>query len=384
MKHILLLLLNQENKLILMNIITTTKHLNEFIEILENSTDFIAIDTEFKRQNTYYPQLCLIQIATPSIEAIIDPLSKNINLESFFNLMKNTKILKVFFAARQDIEAIFYLNNQAIPTPIFDCQIASMLCGYENNLAFQAIISDLLNINIDKSMQHTDWTIRPLEDRQIEYALKDATLLCKIYIILKEKLEKINRLSWLEEEFNYLTAAKTYDTNPDETWKKIRFSCRTKLDFLILQKLSSWREQQAKKYNLPRLWVLKDAILYNIINDKPEDVFSLKKLLKAKKAKVDNNINLQEIIQIIHKAKNIPYNDIDEIPQPTFKMHQKSSTLTNLQNLLKNVSEKEKIAPSLIATTNSLYKLINGKKNHPTLSGWRYKVFGKFAEDLLK
>lgn len=367
-----------------MNIITTTKQLNQFIETLKKRADFIAIDTEFKRQNTYYPQLCLIQIATPFTEAIIDPLSKDINLDSFFALMKNAKILKVFFAARQDIEAIFNLNNKAIPTPIFDCQIASMLCGYENNLAFQAIILDLLNISIDKSMQHTDWTIRPLQDSQIEYALKDATLLCEIYIILKQKLEKMNRLSWLEEEFNYLTSPSTYNTNSDEAWKKINFFCKTKLDFLILQKLTAWREQQAKKYNLPRLWVLKDAVLLDIIDKKPEDIFSLKKILNAKKTKIDNNINLQEIIQIIHKAKNVPYNDIAEIPQLKFKINQKSPTLIKLQTLLKNISDKEKIAPSLIATTKTLYKLIDNNENHSILKGWRYKIFGKFAENLIK
>lgn len=366
-----------------MNIITTTTELNSFIKILEEQTSFIAIDTEFKRQSTYYPKLCLIQIATPFIEAIIDPLSKNINLSSFFSLMRNLKILKVFFAARQDIEAIYYLNNNSIPYPIFDCQIAAMLCGFQNNLSFHAIVLDLLKIDIDKSMQRTDWTIRPLNERQIEYALKDATLLREVYFKLIDLLKQENRLNWLEQEFKELTNIKTYEIGAENIWKKCNFACKSKIDFYLLQKLTAWRELQAKTFNLPRLWVFKDDILFDIINQKPQDIFSLKQIFIKKKAKIYNYLNLQEIAHIIHDSIKQDENELIEVPKYNFRVQPKSSLLKKLQELLQKISKEQNIAPSLIATTSDLNKLINNTYKINVLD-WRFKIFIEQAVAMIK
>lgn len=355
-----------------MHIITTTQQLNEFIEDINKQAAFVAIDTEFKRKNTYFPQLCLIQLATEFSEAVIDPLAIDIDLSAFFTLMQNTKILKVFFAARQDIEAIFYLNHTPIAKPIFDCQIASMLCGYANNLSFQALVYDLLGIIIDKSMQQTDWTKRPLEPAQIEYALKDATLLCKIYKLLCQKLHQINRLDWLKEEFDHLVNVADYAE------LKVGFNYKKQSDFLLHKQLLLWREKYAQELNLPRNWIIKDALLNDIVLKKPAIDKELTKLLNEKNAKLPQKINSYEILQIL-QIKSPVSNDNYE-----YKIYQKSPKLASLQALLKNISDKENIAPSLIATTNSLNKLIDDPTNHATLKGWRYKIFGQFAIELIK
>lgn len=369
-----------------MNIITTTTELNSFIALIEQQAEYIAIDTEFKRQNTYYPQLCLIQIATPFTEVIIDPLSENINLDSFFRLMQNVNILKVFFAARQDIEAIFYLNNDAIPRPIFDCQIAAMLCGFKNNLSFQELVLNLLDINIDKSMQKTDWTIRPLKLKQMEYALQDATLLSKVYLCLIDILTRSNRLSWLNEEFYMLTHKNTYDIDPELIWKKCNYVCKTKIDFYLLKKLNYWRELQAKKHNLPRAWVFKDDILFELITKKPTKTSEVKQILENKKSKIHVNLNLEKIVKIICDAEAISDNELSDIPKYNFKTQQKSLLLKKLQNLLKHICNEQNIAPSLIANTNNLQKLIANfnNKNHEVLKNWRYQIYGRQAENIIK
>lgn len=366
-----------------MNIITETKELIKLLKQIKQHSDFVAIDTEFKRKNTYYPKLCLLQLATPQEAAVVDVLSKDLNLQPFFDLIKDESILKVFFSGRQDIEIIYQISKGLIPNPLFDCQIAAQFCGYDNNISFKNIVHDLLGIELDKTYQKTDWTKRPLSQSEFAYALADATYLSKLYLKISELNQANGRSSWVQDEFSLLSNPETYSN--DGNWKKLTYKCRTKHSFYIVKEIFFWRENQAKLQNLPRSWILKDSIISDIANKKIKDLHQLRKILLKHDAKISDPHAIQEIISIIHKVCSIDENELPEIPSEKFKSLKKSCSLHKLQKLLQATSQKTKISQNVIATTKHLQKLLKDTNDYsnPILNGWRYDIFGIYAKKLL-
>src|SRR5262245_27910206 len=256
--------------------ISTTEALAEFCRRLSQS-EFIAVDTEFMRQSTYWPQLCLIQVAAPDAEAVIDPIGGSMDLAPFFELMAKTNVMKVFHSGRQDIEICYHLAN-VVPLPVFDTQIAAMVCGFGESVSYGALVKRLLRKNLDKSSRFTDWSRRPLSDRQLQYALGDVTYLRGIYTKLKNRLETTGRASWLNEEMAELVNPATYRTDPDDAWRRLKMRARSQSELAIMIEVSAWRERAAQSQNVPRSRVIKDDTIYDVIVQAPTTPEDLAKL----------------------------------------------------------------------------------------------------------
>ncbi|MDN5249406.1 ribonuclease D [Bartonella sp. TP] len=368
-----------------MNIISSTEKLNELIAKIEQSTDFVAIDTEFLREKTYYAKLCLIQVATHSLNAIIDPLAEGINLESFFSLLQNQKIVKVFFAGRQDLEILYFESHGVIPAPIFDCQIAAMLCGYDDFISYQQLVLSLLKIKLDKSSQLTDWSTRPLSQEQLTYALHDVTYLCDIYAKLTKKLKKAGRESWVQEELKPLYKAETYDPPIEEAWLRLKTKRNSQRELAIIQRIAVWREDKARKHNLPRSWVLKDEIISEIANIQPKNEQEFLALKTVKKFGIRHKFDYKILCDIVNEVTELPMQTLPLIDAPAVHIGN-SSLVEMLQFLLKLVAHENHIATSMIATTANLKQMVlqNTCEGTAVMHGWRAKIFGHLAEELLQ
>src|SRR5690349_1344037 len=247
--------------------IETTAELAAACKELAKS-DFITIDTEFLRETTFWPELCLIQMASPTTEVIVDPLAKGIDLTPFFELMADTKVLKVFHAARQDIEIIFNRGG-LIPHPIFDTQVAAMVCGFGDSVSYDQLVQKVTGAHLDKSSRFTDWRHRPLSDKQLDYALADVTHLIEVYQHLKAELEREDRGHWLNEEMEILTSRSTYDPHPENAWKRLKMRIRKPQELAVLKAVAAWREREARERNVPRGRVVKDEAVYEIAQQQP-------------------------------------------------------------------------------------------------------------------
>lgn len=250
--------------------IVTSAELEAACQELAKS-EFITIDTEFLRETTFWPVLCLIQMASPTTEVIVDPLAPGIDLAPFFALMADTSVLKVFHASRQDIEIIYNRGN-LIPHPVFDTQIAAMVCGFGDSVSYDQLVSRIKNIQIDKTSRFTDWTHRPLTEKQLDYALADVTHLRDVYIFLRDELEREGRASWLAEEMAILESRDTYDLHPDDAWQRLKMRLRKPQELAVLKYVAAWREREARSRNVPRSRVLKDDAIYEIAQQQPRDV----------------------------------------------------------------------------------------------------------------
>ena len=259
-----------------MHIITAQHELQSVIAAFEKC-EFVTVDTEFIRETTYWPEVCLIQMAAPGITALIDPLSPDIDLAPFFALMGNEKVTKVFHAARQDIEIIFHLGG-LIPHPVFDTQVAAMVCGFGDSVSYDQLVQKITGAHLDKSSRFTDWRHRPLSEKQLEYALADVTHLIDVYNHLKAELERENRAHWLNEEMEVLTSRETYDPHPEDAWKRLKMRIRKPLELAILQAVAAWREREARERNVPRGRVIKDDAIYEIAQQQPRDATALARL----------------------------------------------------------------------------------------------------------
>ena len=263
-----------------MKLIETTEELSDFC-LYASKFDFVTIDTEFLREKTYYSKLCLVQIAVdsndPCSAVIIDVLSPKLNLEPLYKLLIDSNIIKVFHAARQDLE-IFYNLTNLLPSPIFDTQVAAMVCGFGEQVGYDSLVKNITGTSIDKSSRFTDWSRRPLLQQQLDYAIGDVTYLRQVYIYLKCQLEKNDRSAWVAEEMMVLSSKHTYEVNPFEIWKKIKVRTDSGKFLAILRELSSFREEQAQVKNIPRGHILKDDALIELCNMKPKTFDDLKKL----------------------------------------------------------------------------------------------------------
>lgn len=366
-----------------MKLITDTKTLEEAVSALKKS-DFITVDTEFMRESTFWPELCLIQIASPDTSFIIDPLSPNIDLGAFFSLMIDEKIVKVFHAARQDVEIIHKLSGK-IPTPLFDTQVAGSVCGFGESVSYEQIVHRITGAHIDKTSRFTDWSQRPLSEKQLTYALADVTHLRDVYCFLKKQLEKNGRSHWIDDEMAILISPTTYDPPEEDAWKRIKGRIRKPRELAVLQKIAVWREREAKSRNVPRGRVLKDECLIEIATQQPKDVAALGRLRSISKG-WERSASADNLLTAVREGLEVDTSSLPLIHKHTPLNDGTAAAIELLRVLLKLIADEQGIAPRIIAGGDELEKIAK-RENYeciPAMHGWRYDLFGKKAVDMLE
>ena len=340
----------------------------------------LAIDTEFIRENTYYPSLCLIQIAGSDFASAIDPLS-GVDLSIIWKLLENKNILKVFHAARQDIEIFLNLTGK-IPYPIYDTQISAMFCGLGDQIGYEGLVNKFLGLSVNKELQFTNWLQRPLSKNQIEYAISDVTHLIKIYPIITKLINDSNRTEWVEKEMQSISDQSLYKIDPLDIWKRIKLKNSKPKTLNLLKHLAAWRENECKKQNIPRNKLIRDDVLVNVSYQSPQTIIELKKIRAFPKQLSHKNCN--NIIETIQEANRIIKEDWPDVMKIHKKPNISSNSVELLRLLLKVSSEESGLAEKLIANSNDLRDLIEAKNNDlRVFKGWRYDIFGKQAISLL-
>ena len=366
-----------------MNIIKTTSELSKFCAHA-SKFDYLTVDTEFLRERTYYPKLCLIQLAFPSDQednaVLVDPLDNQLDLSPLYELFLNSNVVKVFHAARQDLE-IFFHDKNIIPNPLFDTQLAAMVCGFGEQVGYETLVRSICKVNLDKSSRFTDWSLRPLSDSQKDYALADVTHLRQIYEYLKSELKQNKREAWVQEELNILKNPETYITRPNEAWKRIKIRSNSSKFLGIVSKLAEFREKYAQQNDIPRNRVFKDDALMEIASLKPKsfDELSRSRLLlrDARKGKIASGI-----LDSVKAAQVSNFDEVSKEVKLAKNLNGNSALSEMLRVLLKAKSEELGVAAKLIAISADLDSLASGERTVPALLGWRHKVFGKDALDL--
>lgn len=359
--------------------ITTTSELEKFCQKLAKYP-FITVDTEFIREKTYYPVLCLIQLGCSDAAACVDPLAPEMDLSPLFDLFLNKKVLKVFHAARQDLEIFYHLMGK-MPTPLFDTQIAAMVCGYGDAVAYQQLVEQLTSTRLDKSMRFTDWAKRPLLDKQIGYALNDVIPLVEVYQKLTDELHQNGRMEWLKEEQDILNDSHTYQIEDATAWKRLKCPLKKPKEVHLFAALCAWREKTAKQKNRPRRHILKDEViqeLASIAPKTPEELDALRSIPRGF-AKSETARSLLNAIQAALK------DDPATFEKPTARKPLKpaqKSFLEMLKLLLTIVAQQEKVAAKVVASADDLYDFAAGDETVPFLKGWRFELFGQKAQSL--
>jgi ribonuclease D len=339
---------------------------------------FIAVDTEFMREQTFWPRLCLIQIAADGREVLIDSLAPGLDLKPFFDLMVDERALKVFHSARQDIEIVHHLAG-VIPHPIFDTQVAAMVCGFGEAVSYSMLVKRLLNRNLDKTSRFTDWSRRPLSDRQLVYAAGDVVHLRDLYPKLKAQLDASGRAMWLTEEMAVLTDPATYELHPEQAWRRLKMRLKTPKSLAVLMELAAWREREAQAQDVPRARILKDEALYDIANQAPrttDDLGSLRTLHNGFARSMRGRAVLEAVARGLERdPKTIPPIERGE-PMPP----EAQAVVDLLRVLLKATAGRHGVAPKLIATSDELEQIARSDDTDaPILRGWRKKLFGDDA-----
>lgn len=342
---------------------------------------YVAVDTEFIRDKTYFPKLCLVQIAGPGHAAVIDPLADGIDLAPVFKLLQKTSLIKVFHAARQDIE-IFYLLSGKMPAPIFDTQVAAAVCGYGESVGYETLVNNIVGQELDKSSRFTDWSARPLSEKQLHYAISDVTHLRVIYEELKAKIEEAGRTSWIAEEHTYLTDPAIYQIDPNEAWKRLKYGNMRPKNLAALRELAKWREVEARKHDVPRGRIIKDETLVELASLMPRKDTDL-----ARMRGIDKHMSKNKIDAILSCVQTALALLPAEYPQ--VKHHRKpseniTSAVAMLQLLLKVKADISGIASSMIADKEDLEAIALGKTETPALQGWRFEIFGQQAQQLMQ
>ena len=360
-----------------MTLISRTDELKEACEKLGRAP-FIAVDTEFMREQTFWPKLCLVQIAADGMEVLIDSQAPDLDLTPLFDLMVNEKVVKVFHSARQDIEIVHHLAG-VIPHPIFDTQVAAMVCGFGEAVSYSMLVKRLLNRNLDKTSRFTDWSRRPLSERQLTYALGDVIYLRDLYPKLKAQLDQSERASWLNEEMAVLTDPATYELHPEQAWKRLKMRIKTPKALAVLMELAAWREREAQTQDVPRARILKDEALYDIASQTPrsqEDLGSLRTLHNGFARSSRGRAVLEAVSRGLERdPKTIPPIERGE-PMPP----EAQAVVDLLRVLLKATAGRHGVAPKLIATSDELEEVARSDDiDVPVLRGWRKKLFGDDA-----
>jgi ribonuclease D len=357
--------------------ITTTSELAALCEVLAKS-EYVAVDTEFLREQTFWPLLCLVQLAGPEAEAVVDPLSPGLDMAPFYQLMADTSVVKVFHAARQDIEIIF-LKSEIVPTPVFDSQVAAMVCGYGDSISYVNLVKKTTSVDLDKSSRFTDWSRRPLSEKQLDYALADVTHLRDVYLRLKQTLEKTGRTPWLQEEMEVLTSPGTYDAKPENAWQRLKLRVKGRKSLAVLIELAAWRERLAQSLDVPRGRVLRDDALYDIANQLPASADSLGQLRTLSDGFARSQ-RAKEIIDVIKAGLARDPKTLPKIERNEALTAEASATLELLKVLLKAAAAEHGVAPRIIADSDDLEQLATSDEaNILALQGWRRTLFGDAA-----
>ncbi len=357
--------------------ITTTAELTAFCEQLRGQP-YVAVDTEFMRETTYWPKLCLIQAATPTAEAVIDPLSPDMDLSPFLAVMADPSIEKVFHAARQDVE--IFSNLGAIPIPLFDTQIAGMAAGFGEQIAYDALVRHMLKIDLDKSSRFTDWARRPLSEAQLTYALADVTHLARLFPMLRGRLEESGRLAWVTEEMRAMTDPALYDVEPENAWKRLRPRRHTSKYLSVFRAVAAWRERTAQTRDQPRGRILKDEAIDELATQTPTDADGFNRLRSVPKGFAGSKFG-PELIEAIREAVKNADTYAPQIAKSGPSAPPAAGAVVELLKvLLKARAEDADVASKLIATVADLEKIAaDDNADTPALQGWRRDAFGADA-----
>ena len=341
---------------------------------------FVTVDTEFMRETTFWPKVCVIQMASDDEAVAVDALAPDLDLTPFLNLMADPAVVKVFHAARQDIE-IIWNQGKLVPTPLFDTQVAAMVCGFGDQISYGELAQSICKVAVDKSSRFTDWSRRPLTEAQIVYALADVTHLRDIYKSLRDKLERSNRLAWLDDEMRSLTTPATYEQDPASAWERHRHRARKPRDLAVLMEIAAWREREAQTRDVPRSRVLKDDAMVEVALAAPRTAEALGNL-RAFPRGLERSRGGAELLAAVERGlardpMTLPKIDRDR------RAGGNGATVELLKVLLRQVSERHGVAPKMIATVDDL-EAISGDDNAPVaaLSGWRRDLFGAKALEL--
>ena len=363
-----------------MKTITTTADLAEYCREAARH-DYVTVDTEFLRERTYYSKLCLVQLAMPgqddSNAVLVDPLAEDLSLEPLYELFRDTSVVKVFHAARQDLE-IFFVDAQVFPEPLFDTQVAAMVCGFGEQVGYETLVRKIAHQSLDKTSRFTDWSRRPLSDAQKKYALADVTHLRQIYEFLAARLEETGRGHWVSEELETLTNPETYVTAPEDAWKRVKTRTNSAKFLAIVRELAAFRESHAQSRNIPRNRVYKDDALVELASLKPtnsEELSRARLLLRdARKGEI-----AEGILRAIKAGVACKPGDMPKLDRSREKLQVNPALVDLLRVLLKAKTESSGVAAKLIAPASDLDGIAGGLRDVPALHGWRKEVFGNDA-----
>jgi len=364
-----------------MKLITKTEELAAFCKPLADA-EFVTVDTEFMRERTYWPKLCLAQVAGPEDAAAIDALAEGIDLSPLDELMCNPKVLKVFHAARQDLE-IFYLRLNRVPGPLFDTQVAAMVCGHGEAASYESLATRLAKAKIDKSSRFTDWSRRPLSERQITYALSDVTHLRVVYEKLKRQLDKTGRFSWIAEEMAVLNDPGTYRADPELAWRRLKPRGASPRLLAILKEVAAWRERTAQRIDIPRQRLLRDEQLLEIASHAPKSIEELA-MTRGLGRGFAEGWQGRELMEAIERARALPESELPVRDKPPEQLRAPGAVVDLLRTLLRLKAEQAGVAGRLVAGADELDRLAAGKRDGAALKGWRNDVFGADAVDLIE
>ena len=357
--------------------IDTLQALAQLCRQLETSP-WLAIDTEFLRESTYYPQFCLLQIANQDIVACIDPLQLE-DLEPLWQLLYRPEIIKVFHAGRQDLEIFYHLHGK-LPAPVFDTQIAAPLLGFSDQIGYAQLVAEVLGVQLEKGHSRTDWRKRPLSPQQLQYAADDVRYLGPMYLELRQQLEKLHRLSWLEEDFATLTNPATYANPPEDAWRRIKGARKLKgKQLAILKQLASWRERTAVEHNLPRGWVLKDDLLCQIARLRPKTPQALAQLRG-----IGDKIIKRHGETICRLIAETTASDAKEAPyQPPTRTPEQEALLDLLSAVVRLQAAEHHINPTVLASRRDLEKFLDAPDDSKLCQGWRQQLIGRDLQDFM-
>jgi ribonuclease D len=360
-----------------MTIIDSTEALTQFCRRM-TSARFVTVDTEFMRENTFWPHLCLVQVAGPEEAVAIDPLAEGMNLQPLYDLMQDPAVLKVFHAARQDVE-IFYHQSGAVPAPLFDTQVAAMVCGFGEQAGYETLAVQIAKASIDKSSRFTDWARRPLTERQVQYALSDVTHLRVIYEKLSRRLAKSDRESWLVEEMAILNDPKTYAQMPEDAWRRIRTRTTNPRFLGHLKALAAWREAEAQRRDVPRSRVLRDEALLEIASHPPRDAGDLARVRGLSRNLAEGRQG-SEILAAVASAEALAADELPQVEREAPMSRGLGPLIELLKVLLKMKCEANDVAQKLVASSADLERIASDDEaDIPALHGWRRQIFGEDA-----
>ncbi len=365
-----------------LDLIDTTAELAALCRKLRQG-EYVAVDTEFIRDRTFWPRLCLIQLGGSGEARAIDALAEDLDMTPLFDLLNDENVVKVFHAARQDLEIFYHLSGR-VPHPIFDTQVAAMVCGFGDSVGYDKLAARLAGARIDKTSQFTDWARRPLKATQIGYAISDVHFLQPIYDSLKKQLGENGRSSWLDEEMAVLTTAETYKLHPEEAWRRIKIRSRNKEYLGIIKEVSAWREERAQTRDQPRNHILRDEAIQELAAEKPRDLGELQRLRAVPKGLAKNSVG-KSLLDAVSRGRALSKDQLPKLRPPESLPKGLGPAVDLLKVLLKYRCEQHGVSQRLIASVADLERLAgNGNGDQMVLRGWRREIFGNDAVALME